>query len=305
MHSRFLQQIAFVTVMALALPALAQKPEPETHTGKVSSIQMKGRIATIKIETDAGDTFSVIVTPKVAFTVTAKAEADLLKKLGKEPVMISAERTVWNEATKVYVAGTLTVYHKIKVKNGRTEMNGGVDFCAPLVTGTDKEVILGGGINKVVPEGATFALNVVSNDATLVTEGAQAELEGIKKGEKFLASRLAITLDKELTAEDVSMKKGSKAKTTSKPAEKADDKPADKATDKPADKATDKTDGKPLAATDPFKDTKDLKDDKAKKGGLTATDPFKGGVKGDKTPKGPLPANDPFKDAGKGDKPKS
>lgn len=303
MHSRILQHIAFVVVMALAIPVTAQskKPEPETFTGKVSSIQMKGRIATIKVDTESGDTLTVIVTPKVAFTVTARAEADLLKKLGKEPVMISAERTVWNEATKVYVAATLTVYHKVKVQQRRTEMNGGVDFCAPLISATDKEVVLGGGINKVVPEGATFALNVVSNDASLVTEGAQAELEGIKKGEKFLASRLAITLDKELTAEEVSMKKGPKAKPTAKSADKTDDKPAEKGTDKPAEKG----DGKPLAASDPFKDVKNVQDDKSKKGGLTATDPFKGGVKGDKTPKGPLPTTDPFKDAGKGDKPKS
>jgi hypothetical protein len=265
--------LAVLAVCAVASVALAQKKvEIETKSGKLTSVEKKGKAAAVKVETDDGETLDVQVTPRMQFAIQAPGEKEILR-VGTW-VSVSGVAQVNN---LFFSENYLVHIGAVPQAKMQKNMNNSWDVAGPIGAVADDSITLRSGAKIMFDEGKCN-VTVQTNDIALLEEGAPAQIEGTKRGEKFLTQRMMVTLDKTLTAEDVyGPAKGKAKKTTARTTKTTDDKAAGDKADAPK-------------ATDPFSKKPQQTGDAAPK----PTDPFakKPQQTGDAAPK----PTDPFKD---------
>ena len=252
---------------AFASEALAQKKvETETKSGKLTSVEKKGKAAAVKVETDDGETLDVQVTPRIQLAIQAPGEKEILR-MGS---WVSFENLV--QSNNLFFSKDFRVHlgppPQAKVQKN---MKNGWDIAGQVGGVAEDSITLRSGAKIMFDEGMCN-VTVVSNDIALLEEGAPAQVEGTKRGDKFLPQRMMVTLDKTLTAEDVyGAAKGKAKKTAAKTTKPTGDKEeAPKATDPFGTKPKQTGEAAPKA-TDPFAKKPPQTGDAAPK----PTDPFK------------------------------
>jgi hypothetical protein len=251
---------------AFATEALAQKKvEAETKSGKLTSVEKKGKAAAVKVETDDGEMLEVQVTPRMQFAIEAPGEKDILRQ------------GTWVSCTNIVQVNNLFFAKDFLVHIGSTpragaqkNMNNSWDVAGQIGAVAEDSITLRTGAKIMFDEGQCN-VKVMTNDVGLLEEGAAAQVEGTKRGEKFLTQRMLVKLETTLTAEDVyGAAKGKAKKTAAKTTKTTADGEAPKASDPFATKPKQTGDAAPKA-NDPFAA-------KPKQTGEAApkpTDPFK------------------------------
>lgn len=173
----------------------------EHVTGKVTSVEKKGRAAKLIIQREEGDEpLEILVTTKTPFTIVAPGDAEFLRP-GQ---IISSELAFSNNQ---FFAHDITVYHghqQLPPLFRRDPQNPQVVLIRGVITAAEDEALLvnAGGPKKITIE-AGAVITVHSNDTDLVPEGAAVELEGTQRGTRFLPTKITVTLDKPLVADEV------------------------------------------------------------------------------------------------------
>lgn len=223
-------------------------PEAEKKTGKIASVEKKGKAATLTIELEDGGKLEVLVTAKLPFSVSGPGDAGYLQPkvfISSDSVIMSNNELFGRQFTvhlgnnpppQAKKDATADVYH----------------VCGQIVSADNESMTVNfgtAGTKKVsFEQGANLTVAVQSTDPDLAAEGAAVEVEGTTRGAKFLPSKVSVTLEKMPAAEEVFAgdKKGAKAKAT------ATAKPS--ATPKKSGKTSkDEPSGDPIGkASDPF-----------------------------------------------------
>ena len=204
--------LAVLAVCAFAAEALAQKKvETEKKSGKLTSVEKKGKAAAVKLETDDGETLEVQVTPRMQFAIEAPGEKDILRPA----TWVSCTNIV--QVNNLFFAKDFLVHIGPAPRAGaQKNMNNSWDVAGQIGAVADDSITLRTGAKIMFDEGECN-VKVMTNDVSLLEEGAAAEVEGTRRGEKFLPLRMLVTLDTTLTAEDVhGAVKGKAKKTTAK-----------------------------------------------------------------------------------------
>jgi len=240
---------ALLAMSCLVGPVAAQGnrakkgPETEKINGKVTEIEKKGKAVTLTIEKDDGNQMEVLVTPKLKLEITGKGDASFFQPktwISSESVFKSNNELFGRQFTV-----HLGVAPQPHVKPDSTAPDV-YHVAGQLLSSTDSALTMNfgaAGTKKITfEEGASLEVTVNATDPDLIVEGSEVEVEGMTRGTKFLPSRVAVTLEKPLTAEDILAaekdKKGSKGKTATKGGKK------------PAKGKTDEPEGE--GAADPF-----------------------------------------------------
>lgn len=246
---RHMSRVLLVPILVLALSCLvpimasAQGTKsrktgssgPEKITGKVASVEKKGRAAKLTVEKDDGEKLELNVTPKTALSVVGKGDADCLRA----NQMVSAEATLSNG--KLFGSAFTVFVGSQPQPKFQQDPNSPMSYeVCGQVTDADKESVtldFGGdvGVKKVLFEAAGIVVTVNSADAGLATEGAPVEMEGNIRAGKFLPTKITVTLDKGLTADEVYSTTKTKAVTKKTAAKPARTKVAKSTEDAPAD----------------------------------------------------------------------
>lgn len=251
-HAWWRSLAVLAVCVAFASSGFAQKkPEPETKSGKLSSVQPKGKTAAVKVETDDGETLEFQVTAKVPLAVKASGEKEILR-VG---AWVSCENIVLNETNKLFFAKDFLV-HIGPPPQARVQRNmkNGYDVAGQIAMIAEDSITLRPNTKIMFDEGECN-VSVQSNDIGLLEDGAPVEVEGIKRGEKFLPQRMSVTLDKTLTADDVYPTRGKPKKPVAKPGKTtaaAEKNEPTKATDPFGKKPPEEKGSPPAKATDPF-----------------------------------------------------
>jgi len=231
-----------------------KKPANENPkvSGKITDVEMKGKVATFTVEDEGGKKQEVTITPKMNFGVVGKGDAGFFRPglMVSTTALMSPQMQLFGKEYTVYIGTKPTA--KV-VQNPSSPMV--YDVCG-LVTAADEDSVTlnfgRDGVRKVFLEKDALVININSNDASLVKAGAEAELEGRNLAGKFLPTGMMVTLAEPLSADEVFP--DPKAKAATKPATTQSKTAAKSATAKDAPAAD---------ANDPFGVLK-KKDDKPK-----------------------------------------
>ena len=270
----------------------SRKPSNEAQyvTGKVTGVEKKGKVATVAIEKDGGETMSLEITKKVDFAVVGPGSADLIRP----NCMVSTEAIKGNNQTLmgkdfiIYVGLNPLARAEPDPKRENVYL-----ICAQVISADQEAMVvnLGDlGPQKLAYEpDADITYTVHSGDPTLAAEGSEIEIEGAQKGSKFIASKVRVTVKEPLTAEVVYANEKGKTATKKGAA-------SSKTTKSRAGKTKDDAgDGEGAETTDPFgvkepgakKPAKAVKSKKNAEG-VEMEDPF--GISGKKDAKKPKKA---------------
>jgi hypothetical protein len=239
----------FLSSSALGQGAKSRKgSEHETLSGTVTHVEKKGKTVTLSIETEDGRTIPVLVSPRLKLSITGPGDLSLIQPRGivsSEKIVKSNNELFGHEFIR-YVGVGNAPFPGLKQKQGAADW---YQICGVVASIDDKSVTLNlgpaGGMKKVsFEEGMELEVTVNANDPDLVAVGSKVELEGITRGTRFTPSKLTVTLEKPLTADDLQAagndKKSSKAKASSarggkKAGKSKTGEPADASADTPAD----------------------------------------------------------------------
>lgn len=237
-----------------------KKPANENQKvpGKITDVEMKGKVATFIVEKEGGEKQEVTITPKMAFGVVGKGDVGFFRPglMVSTTAVMSPQMQLYGKEYTVYI-GT-----KPPAKVAQNPSSPMVYDVCGLVTAADEDSVTlnfgpRDGTRKVFLEKDALVININSNDASLVKAGAEAELEGLNRAGKFLPTGLMVTLAEPLTADEVFP--DPKTKAAAKPATASSKTTAKTATTKDAPAAG----GAAADTNDPFGVLK-KKDDKAK-----------------------------------------
>lgn len=204
---------------------------PETITGKIIDLERKGKSVNLTVEKSDGEKLVVLVNPQMQPTISARADASVLlpRFVVASDSLVSSNMELFGKTFDVYPDESPPPHFE---RDSKTE--GVYRICGQLVAIEPGAVTLncGDATTKVnFEQGQTLEVTVRSQDTKWVEKGDAIELEGVTRGEKFVASRVAITLDRALTAADFADnkdKKTAKGKAAPKPAKTPAKKPAGK-----------------------------------------------------------------------------
>lgn len=266
----FVMSVTIGGLLLAGSPAFAQAaktakkgaPEPEKVSGKISEIERKGKLVTFVIERDDGGKLEVMVTPKLGFSVTAKGDQAFLQpRVGiSSDKLFVANNELFGKEFNVHLGAAPGAFLRRDPQSAEAYHIGGMITAADAQSVTVNIGAAGKPQKITFEQGAEVTINVVSTDPALVVEGSTVELEGNTRGTKFLPTKLAVTLEQPLTAEDVlADKKGGKTAKTA-------------------------TGSKSAATSKSSKSAKGAKDDPAGDAAGAANDPF--GLLGKKDAKG-------------------
>jgi hypothetical protein len=283
-----------VAAGCLLLPALVSAQskkktgaDHEKKTGKLASVEKKGKATVLTVEESDGEKLEVLVTSRVKFVVNGTGDADFFK----HPKAFVSSDSVFT-ANRQYFGRKFTIHigHNSQAKFEPDENNAEVFHIAGPIVDCDESsftIDVEGQPCKVnFEQGADLTVAIVSSEPEHAVVGSPVEVEGMTRAGKFVPSAVVVNLDRPLTAEEAfgveGEKKPGKTKTaagkTTKKTAKTDK--ADKGDKGSKDDDAGKGDDAP-ATTDPIK---------------PSTDPFgvlndnkKGTKKKTTTPKTPRP----------------
>lgn len=220
--------------------------EPDKIAGTVTEVERKGKTATLKIEKEDGGKLEVLVTPRMKFTVTGRGDSSLLQP----KTIVSSERVVKSN-DELFGHEFIVHIGAAPQFSLQRDADGGDWFhvCGQVLAADPKSMTLSfgpeNGTQRIAfEEGMPIAITVNSNDTELVTEGSKVELEGATRGAKFLPSRVMVTLEKPLTADDLQAlthdkKSAKKGATAAKGAKKTGKTKTDDSDASPTDSTSD------------------------------------------------------------------
>jgi len=221
--------LAVATAGVLAAPASAvaqggrakKGPETEKITGKVAEIEKKGKAVTLTIDKEDGNKLEVLVTPKLKLEITGKGDTSFFqpKTWVSSESIIKTNNELFGRQFTVHL-GVAPPPH-VKADTTATDV---YHVAGQVMASTEDSLTMNfgaAGTKKVTfEEGASVEVTINANDPDLIVEGSEVEVEGVTRGTKFLPSRVAVTLEKPLTPEDIQAadkdKKGAKGKTAAK-----------------------------------------------------------------------------------------
>lgn len=197
-------------------------PETEKITGKVAEIEKKGKAVTLTIEKESGDKLEVLVTPKLKLEITGKGDTSFFqpKTWVSSESIIKTNNELFGRQFTVHLGAAPPPHVKPD-----TTANEVFHVAGQVMAATENSLTMNfgaAGTKKVTfEEGASVEVMINSNDPDLIVEGSEVEVEGVTRGAKFLPSKVTVTLENPVTAEDVQAaadkdKKGAKGKTAAK-----------------------------------------------------------------------------------------
>lgn len=222
-------------------------PEPERVFGSVTEVEKKGKAATLLIDRDDGGKLEVLITPRIKFNVTGKGDGALIQPKS----VLSSEQVIRPNTELFGYQFTLHLGHA-PVYALKKDPGGGdwYHLCGQVTAIADKSLTINcgaAGTHKLnFEEGKELDLTVSASDPDLVAAGSKVELEGLNRAGKFIPSKVTVTLEKPLTADDLHAAGGDRKAARGKAA-------AARASKKSGKGKTDDPAGDPAdAPSDPF-----------------------------------------------------
>jgi hypothetical protein len=249
---------AFVLPARLDAQASKKKIELQSITGKVTTIEKKGKITEWTVEVEAGDPIEVTFTAKTPqLEVTGKADSGFLRP--GTVISAVANKQGNNLTFKDYTVhlGITPGPRMVRDRNSPVES---YEICAQIIAVDGDNLLLNVGASRQPARLDQAAeASIQSTDPTTVPEGSPVTLEGLTRSGKFVPNKVTVSLEKPLSGEEYfAALNAPKTKASSK---SKDDSP------KSAKSKSSKTKDEPAAGG----------------GGLEASDPF--GLKKKATPK--------------------
>lgn len=262
---RGLATAAFVAAMLIPTAAFTQTKSTkggsgtEKKKGKIAEVEKKGKACTLKIEESDGEKFDVLVSGKMKFLLTGPGDAAFLKHTTK--VSVSSDSVVVNRGNNYTFGRKFTVHLGNNPPDPIFERDQNspdvYKIAGPIVDYDDESFTISVGdmpYKISLEQGGLLDISVESTDPEHAVVGAEAAVEGMSRGGKFIATSVVVTAEKPLVADEVFAHEKKSAKTKPGASKTAAKKPAKNDKGDKGDKgADDAASGEPAKGnSDPF-----------------------------------------------------
>ncbi len=223
----------FALALLAAGPALAQdksvKPDPANSlSGKIKSVEKKGRTLVLSIETENGETVEQLLTTRTPLVIKGAGDSGFLRPgaVVYTKAFQSKEKKLFGKEFSVYLDGS----RFRGVKKGKTAE---ILEVIGVITQVDNKQIainIGRGAPGVVELEKDYKVNIETADHALITPGADIVLTGRPIRGRFKATAVEVNLEKPLdsakyfAAQENGSKRGRKRSRGASTASKSDKK---------------------------------------------------------------------------------
>ncbi|WP_339908406.1 hypothetical protein [Symmachiella dynata] len=187
------------------------KPDPaNTLSGKIKSVEKKGRTLVLSIETEDGETVEQLLTTRTPLVIKGDGDSGFLQRgaVVYTKAYQTKDKKLFGKEFKVYLDGS----RFRGVKKGKTDE---VLEVMGVITQLDKEqmaINIGRGGPGIVQLEEGYQVKIESANHALIVPGAGVVLTGRPTRGRFKATGVEVNLEKPLTAEKyfAAQEKGSK-----------------------------------------------------------------------------------------------
>lgn len=185
-----------------SLPAqTSKKREVQTVTGKVTTIEKKGKVTEWTVEVEGGDPIEITFTAKTPqLEVTGKADSGFLRP--GTVISAVANKQGNNLTFKDYTVhlGLTPGPRMVRDRNSPVES---YEICAQIVQVDGENLLLNVGAGRQVARLDQAAeASIQSTDPATVPEGSPVSLEGFTRSGKFQPNKVVVNLEKVVSGEE-------------------------------------------------------------------------------------------------------
>jgi hypothetical protein len=189
--------VFFAVALQAAVPAVAQakdaKPKPSNSlTGKIKTVEKKGRTLVLSIETENGETTEQILTTRTPVIIKGAGDSGFLR-----PGAVVYTKAFQNKAKKLYGKKFIVYLDGSRFRGAKPGKTPEIlEVIGPIVQMNKEQITLNIGRSGpgIVQLEKGYKVNIESADRELIVAGATVELTGKPARGRFRATAVEVTL---------------------------------------------------------------------------------------------------------------